>query len=161
MVTNFKAVLNELMNITTLRLCRNGSNKVEKLFWATISLMGMTWFCYFINFQFLLWKDDGVIATKARIPLSDLEYPAVTFCPKSATKLGFVERIGNFIDSSANLKNEFMDFLKYQMVDLALKSRLHECLVTSGLVYCWSYENGDLFKENCLNDIPHESCKVG
>ena len=161
MVTNFKAVLNELMNITTLRLCRNGSNKVEKLFWATISLMGMTWFCYFINFQFLLWKDDGVIATKARIPLSDLEYPAVTFCPKSATKLGFVERIGNFIDSSANLKNEFMDFLKYQMVDLALKSRLHECLVTSGLVYCWSYENGDLFKKNCLNDIPHESCKVG
>ena len=79
----FKVLVNELRGITTIDLAFKSASFVEKTIWLLILLIGTVWVFYFIALQFEIWCEQPSIVTNAEnVKLSDLNYPAMTFCSK-------------------------------------------------------------------------------
>ena len=98
MAVNLNEIKEELDNIRTINLAKN-THLAEKLFWILVSTLGTIWFFYFMSFQFILWRDSSTIEGKIKSNLSDVDYPAISFCSKYVNKYGVAERFGNYLDS--------------------------------------------------------------
>ena len=97
-------IFDELRNITTIDLAHKTANVLGKILWATIGIVGTIWAFVFISSQFQLWNENPWLSSKADVDLSQLKYPAITFCSDGATKYAVAERLGNYIDpASMNL----------------------------------------------------------
>ena len=102
----------ELLKVKTFKLITRASHASEKLFWIIVAISGTVWFLYFMSFQFRIWNDNSTFKSRAKLNLSDIDYPAVTFCSNSANKYGIVERFGNYLNSDAKLNHEFISWLQ-------------------------------------------------
>ena len=150
----------EFLDIRTVNLISKTKTVVERLFWFLIALSGTIWFFYFMSYQFKIWNRNSIHITKANLNLSDLHYPAVTFCSKSANKYGVAERLGNYLNANANLDNEFYSWLRTISISCALdKIRNGETGYPGP-----EYTKIDIYKDVCLSSGPEESlshsCKV-
>ena len=81
---NKQALFNELKGITTIDLAFRSASILEKIMWMIILLIGTIWASYFIQLQFVIWDQQPSIIIKSdNVKLSDLNYPAMTFCSKA------------------------------------------------------------------------------
>ena len=154
---NFAPLKEQLLQIRTLHLSKNASNFLEKLIWIVIAIFGTTWFCYFINFQFEVWRDDGVYLAKADLELSDINYPAITFCSQGANKLGIVEGLGNYIDPDLVVKNGTLAWIQEHVA---------KCAFVNVFILRWiknspyHYYEGIVYEHYCLTTQRKKSCEV-
>ena len=97
-MSRLQIIFDELRNITTVDLVYNARCFFEKLLWATIGIIGTIWAFVFFESQFKLWNESPWLTTRAHVHLSEVQYPAITFCSDGATKYAIAERLGNYID---------------------------------------------------------------
>ena len=147
----------EFYDVRTVDLIGKSKKMAERLFWFLIATSGTMWFFIFMSFQFGIWNRNSIQITKADVNLSDLNYPAVTFCSKSANKYGIAERLGNYLNANADLEHEFFSWIRAFSINCAL---LHIKLGETG-----TRNNNyiDIYKENCLtSSVEHTSpsCEV-
>ena len=105
-------VKDELWNFRFLQLAKFTSYNVEKVFWIILALSGVFWFVYCMTSTFMVWNNNKTVVSKADLQLSDINYPALSFCSKSATKYGIAERLGNYLDPKKNQKSEHLQWIK-------------------------------------------------
>ena len=103
MSTRLQMIFDELRNITTVDLAFKAGCILEKLLWVTIGIIGTIWASVFISSQFELWNESPWLTTRAHVHLSEVKYPAITFCSDGATKYAVAERLGNYIDPGRSL----------------------------------------------------------
>ena len=109
--------INELKGIKSLDLVANAANVLEKLAWGAVFIPGILWAAYFLLNQFKSWQVNPSIISNINKKLSDIPNPAITFCSQSSTKFAIAEQLGNYLNPSQNLSDEFLEirnvFTKY------------------------------------------------
>ena len=88
--------------IVTLKLTFEASNIIEKLLWITLGLSGCCYIIYLLFSQVISWDQNASFTTQKILDLSEIEFPAITFCSRGATKYSIVERLGNILDPNAD-----------------------------------------------------------
>ena len=133
-------IFNELRNITTIDLAHKAANVLEKILWATIGIVGTIWAFVFISSQFQLWNENPWLSSKADVDLSQLKYPAITFCSEGATKYAVAERLGNYIDPTLMNGSQDMTNLKTLILEQILQpSVVSHVVMMQGKKYYESY----------------------
>ena len=92
--------------ITSLKLTFEASAIIEKLIWICFAILGSTYFVYLIISQVTSWEKHSVLASKWYYPISEIDFPAVTFCTRANTKYAIAERIGNSVDLNSEIVKE-------------------------------------------------------
>ena len=120
-MSRLQIIFDELRNITTVDLVYNARCFFEKLFWATIGIIGTIWAFVFFESQFKLWNESPWLTTRAHVHLSEVQYPAITFCSDGATKYAIAETLGNYIDplKTMNLSQD-LNYLKMSILQKIL-----------------------------------------
>ena len=125
MRVTIESLKEELWNIRTLDLTRSTIKIVERVFWILVAISGTIWFFYFMSFQVQLWNKNSIFISKAKMKLADIDYPAITFCSTRANKHGVAERLGNYIDPSKKVDNEFLIWLRKTALDCSIDQEMH------------------------------------
>ena len=121
MLAAIERLKQEAFNIRTVDLISKSKKIAERLFWFLVAFCGVLWFFTFMASQVNIWKQNRVLITKADVKLSDLDYPAVTFCSKTANKYGIAERFGNYLDPKVDQNQAFFSWLRSIAVSCALQ----------------------------------------
>ena len=87
--------------IVTLKLTFEASNITEKILWISLALSGFSYISHLIFSQVISWNRNASFTTQKKVELSEIEFPAVTFCSRGATKYSIAERLGNLLDPNA------------------------------------------------------------
>ena len=126
-------ILDELRNITTIDLAIKTANVLEKILWALIGIVGTIWAFVFIGSQFQQWNESPWLTTKTDVDLSQLQYPAITFCSDGSTKYAIAERLGNYIDplKTMNLSQD-LTYLKMSILQQILPVIRYTISLTAG-----------------------------
>ena len=149
-------LFSELRNITTIDLAYNAITIFEKALWGLIGVLGSMWAVYFISMQ--LRQEHASILLPGDIKSTELKYPAITICPKIATKYAIAERLGNFIDPMKvpeellSLRQDF--FLR----SLQFKERALRKWITLSNPKANYYK--DYYMIHCMKSKPEDGCKV-
>ena len=95
-------LVTKLRAITTIDFACNAKNLLEKLFWATIGLLGIIYAIYYVVLQLQLWDQTPSIVSNRYVELSELNFPAMTICPQGTTKNAIAERLGNYLKPNSD-----------------------------------------------------------
>ena len=130
-MSRFQVIFDELRNITTIDLAHKAANILEKTLWASIGIVGTIWAFVFIESQFQLWNENPWLTTKADVDLSQLQYPAITFCSDGSTKYAIAERLGNYMNHEVSMNgSQNMSYLKMNLLRKILN--IHDFTVMAG-----------------------------
>ena len=130
-MSRLQIIFDELRNITTVDLVYNARCFFEKLLWATIGIIGTIWAFVFFESQFKLWNESPWLTTRAHVHLSQLQYPAITFCSDGSTKYAIAERLGNYINHEVSMNgSQNMSYLKMNLLRKILN--IHDFTVMAG-----------------------------
>ena len=77
-----ETLVQSLKRIFTIELASNASSLIEKVLWLLIAVIGSIWGYYFIKSLIDTWIESPLIISKGNVDLTDLKYPAITFCSK-------------------------------------------------------------------------------
>ena len=89
---------NQLGDFTSIRFVAKTANVIEKLLWISIAIVGTVYIGYTMFSQIQYWNEFPVLQTKGTLDLSNMTFPAITFCPKTVPQFGIVEGLGNYLD---------------------------------------------------------------
>ena len=89
---------NQFGDFTSIRFVAKTANVIEKLLWISISIVGTAYIGYTMFTQIKNWNEFPVLQTKGTLDLSNMTFPALTFCPKTVPQFGIVEGLGNYLD---------------------------------------------------------------
>ena len=163
MLAGIERLKEEAFNVRTVDLISKSKKIAERLFWFLVAFCGALWFFTFMASQVEIWKQNSVLITKANVKLSDLDYPAVTFCSKTANKYGIAERFGNYLDPKVDQNQAFFSWLRSIAVRCALK------YIKNGntgyyLAIDQKWEKREVYNDFCLapsEDTSSPKCEVG
>ena len=110
----------EIWTIRTIDLTRKAHHVLERLFWLLLAISGTVWFFYFMSHQVKLWNVNKIVVSKLRMKLSDLNYPAVTFCSESVNKYGVAEQLGNHLDAESYLNHDFLAWIRKYTISCSI-----------------------------------------
>ena len=139
----------ELWNVRSLDFTWNAKRILEKLFWLLIALSGSIWFIFFMAYQVRLWNENNIFVTRAKMTLSDIDYPAVTFCSPRANKFGIAERLGNYLDPEANVTIPFLTWLRNSASNCFEKD--DKINLPTDSIGSWIVRNVQFMKSYCLD----------
>ena len=148
-----KNFLEEFKKIASIGLACKATNIIEKILWISLGVAGIAWAFFFLTTLVQEWEANAGIMTKGNF---ELEYPAITICPKVSTKYAIAERLGNFLDP-LNLPDEL----------LSLRERFFLC--GSGLLKdmkkihfldITSEKANKYYEDQCLRKNRRKGCKV-
>ena len=157
--TTVEKLKKEILGFRTFGLMKSASLIIEKLFWLFIAMAGTMWFLFFVGFQVNLWNTHSTVVTKAPLELSDIDYPAVTFCSHVANKHGIAERFGNHLNPDAKLKDENLAWFRKQALNCSFEKQVPKVKKWNGVK---NKKNG-LYNKICLSRPVGESshtCEV-
>ena len=77
-----ETLIQSLKRIVTLELASISSNLFERVLWLLIAVIGTIWGYYFMKSLIDTWIESPLIISKGNVDLTDLKYPAITFCSK-------------------------------------------------------------------------------
>ena len=140
MVISVNKLKEEILRIRTLELTNSASLVLERIIWVIVAISGLVWFISFTSAQITLWNNHKTLVSKAKLKLSDIDYPATTFCSKSANKYGIAEQFGNHLDPNGNLDHEFLSWMKHKALECSLQKQngshdLHSALCSANPSY--------------------------
>ena len=151
MVFSAKDLVEEILNIRTFELTKTAANIIERIIWILIAIAGTIWFISFMVSQFTLWNNHKTVVSKAELKLSDIDYPSVSVCSKSANKYGIVEKLGNNLNPKTKLNVEFLMWWKEKALFCSLENHIKTARIQNGYM---------LFNEFCQGDKSYFSCQV-
>ena len=132
-MSRLQIIFDELRNITTVDLVYNARCFFEKLLWAMIGIIGTIWAFVFFESQFKLWNESPWLTTRAHVHLSQLPYPAITFCSDGTTKYAIAERLGNYIDPLKTMNvSQDLTYLKMSILQTILPVIQYTLSLTAG-----------------------------
>ena len=94
---------------------------------------------YLVQSILISWEQHSVLASKWYQPISEIDFPAVTFCTRTNTKYAIAERIGNSVDLNSEFARE-----KF----LPLRNELIKNVIKDGLNNAENYHHSD-----CVDDV--------
>ena len=106
---------NELRGIKSFDLLFKAANVFEKLFWGIVFILGMAWATYFLSSELESWQEIPSIIRYQQLKLSEIQSPAITFCPHGSTKFAIAERLGNYLNSESSLPDQLLEVRKMML----------------------------------------------
>ena len=99
--------------VGSLRLCFDAFYIIEKLFWLSVGITGAIFMSIIVYDQIRSWHLNPIMSTRKWVNLSEVDFPAITFCHKGNTRLELPERLvkaaGNNGSKIRRLKNLFLE----------------------------------------------------
>ena len=86
--------------IGSIQFSIEAQNVFERVFWIAFTFVGTIFVCHLLDIQASSW--NSFIISQKYMDLSKIDFPAVTFCSRGATKYSIVERLGNLLDPNAD-----------------------------------------------------------
>ena len=118
--------INELKSIKSFDLISKSATVFEKIVWGAVFIVGIIWATFFMVNEFQTWQVNPSIIRHKKLQLSDIPYPAITFCSQSSTKFAIAERLGNYLNSDYGLPDHLLEsrevLLKYFLAPTSLTS---------------------------------------
>ena len=100
-------------NVGSLRLCFDAFHVIEKLFWLSLGILGAIFMSIIVYDQIKSWHLKPIMSTRKWVDLSEVDFPAITFCHQGNTRLEFVERLVKAAGSNGSkirrLRNLFLE----------------------------------------------------
>ena len=163
MVLSAKDLVEEVLNIRTIELTKTAANIIERIIWILIAIAGTIWFISFMVSQVTLWNNHKTVVSKAELKLSDIDYPSVSVCSKSANKYGIVEKLGNNLNPNANLDVEFLAWWKEKALQCSMTNHIKTTRIQNGDMlynkFCHS-QQGDKSYFPCQVSISDKVFKI-
>ena len=94
--------------IVSLKQAFEAGHLIEKLIWICLGILGSVYFGYLLVSQVNSWDENSILVSQEQKSITDIDFPAITFCTKSSTKFGIVERIGNSLDFSSDFAKKLI-----------------------------------------------------
>ena len=143
--------------ITTIKLTFDASHIIEKIFWICLGLSGFSYIIYLLISQVISWDKNASFTTQKKLELSDIEFPAVTFCPRGATKYSIVERLGNLLDLNADktkekilpLRNALIQHTVGYPLDLSCSK---QCVTELGNLCIFPFKFNGIVNDKCIEE---------
>ena len=107
--------------IVILRFAFEASCIFEKLFWISLGLIGFVYIVNLLILQVNSWDENAYFVSRASLPLSNIEFPAITFCSRGTSKYAIVERLGNLFDPKNNETKKMILSLRNMLVQHYVK----------------------------------------
>ena len=79
--------------VGTLKLFFDATHVIEKLCWLLIGILGTIVMAFVVVDQIQSWRLNPIMSSRKWIPLSEVDFPAITFCHRGNTRLEFAERM--------------------------------------------------------------------
>ena len=103
--------------IISLKQAFEAGHFIEKLIWICLGTLGSLYFGYLLVSQVTSWDENSILVLQQQKYITEIDFPAITFCTKSSTKFSIVERIGNSLDLSLDFAKKLLlpirnDFIK-------------------------------------------------
>ena len=155
MTTSFEKLKEEFFRVRSFELIKTTTYIVEKVFWFLIFLFGTILFFYFMSTQFATWNQNNMVSSNAKLKLSDIKAPAITFSSRSANKYGIAERMGNFLNSEAHLHHEFLSWVRKVAMNCSFEMGVKKTKVYHGIN---PEEANGMYNAYCSWDMA--SCQV-
>ena len=125
---------------------------IEKLIWIAFAILGTTYFGHLLVSQITSWNEHSVITLKGHERISDIDYPAVTFCTMTNSKYAIMERIGNVLDLDSDFTKKHILPVRNDIIEIDVNDESS-----------WAEYH---YNEDCLGDYRYkhdqyeEFCKV-
>ena len=74
-------------SINSLKFCFDAYHNIEKIFWLLIGLTGFVFMCIIVYYQTKLWYLYPIMSSRKWINISEVDFPAITFCHQGNTRL--------------------------------------------------------------------------
>ena len=85
----------------------------EKIFWSIIDLIAFSWLIYLVCKQIEIFGMNPIMSNRKWVDLSDIDYPAITFCHQGNTRFEVAERLLEAADEKSSKSREIRSiFLK-------------------------------------------------
>ena len=122
--------------IVSLKQAVEASLWIEKLIWIFLGVVGSAYFGYLLVAQVNSWDENSILVSKEQRSIDEIDFPAITFCPKGSTKYAIAERIGNALHRESNfvkkklipIRNELIRSLANQKPDYGESTYEAECV---------------------------------
>ena len=79
--------------VGSLRLCFDTFYTIEKLFWLSVGFTGAIFMSIIVYDQIRSWDLNPIMSTRKWVNLSEVDFPAITFCHQGNTRLELAERL--------------------------------------------------------------------
>ena len=153
---NYVALINQFNRFTSVEFVIKASNVIEKLIWIIIAVYGTTHIGNMLFSQLFMPNEFPVVQSKEILPLSEMTYPAVTFCPKVTPEFSVVEGMGNYLNLSKTVPSEAI-LIRNEAIKVYWRNRRQD--VGCDMTWITSKVNSLAhFFENCCKNKPW--CKV-
>ncbi len=124
--------------VASLKFCFDASFAVEKITWISFCLFGTCLIFIQLNKQVNSWQENPTLTTRHFMDLSQIDFPAVTFCPRGNARMNVAERLIPLLPENSTKFKE-LNFLLHK----AFTDRYYENLRST-------YDD---YKSSCLNEI--------
>ena len=143
-------LINQLSDFTSIRfVAKTANNVIEKLLWISIAIVGTVYIGYTMFSQIQYWNEFPVLQTKGTLDLSNMTFPAITFCPKTVPQFGIVEGLGNYLDLNKFVPSEAI-MIRNEAVKTYWKNRRKEDI---GCNLSWT-----AFEQNSFANYYYHCC---
>ena len=132
--------------IGSLRFCFDAIHIIEKIFWLLLGITGLIFMSLFVYDLVKSWQNSRILSTRKWVNLSEVDFPAITFCHQGNTRLEFADRLVK----AANDKGPKIRRLR----NLFLKTSV-EYMISSLPDYFQKAQNISSFYQFCLNSNPY------
>lgn len=99
--------------VDSLRLCFDAFYAIEKLFWLSVGITGAIFMSVIVYDQIRSWHLNPILSTRTLVNLSEVDFPAITFCHQGNTRLELAERLVKAAGSNGSkirgLRNLFLE----------------------------------------------------
>lgn len=79
--------------IGSLKLCFDAYFIIEKIFWSLLGITGAIFMSAIVYDQIRSWHLNPIMSTREWIKLSEVDFPAITFCHRGNTRMELAERL--------------------------------------------------------------------
>ena len=115
MISKIKQKFDFLKGTTVcgLKFLYEANTVPEKIFWSIIDLIGFSVIIYLICKQIEIFGMNPIMSNRKWVDLSDIDYPAVTFCHQGNTRFEVAERLLEAADEKSSKSRQIRSiFLK-------------------------------------------------
>ena len=84
--------------VGTLSLCFIANNVIEKVFWLLLGILGTICMGIVVLDQIKSWTLNPTVSSRKWVKLSEVDFPAITFCHQGNTRMEFPERLIKIAD---------------------------------------------------------------
>ena len=110
--------------VSGLKFLYDANTVPEKIFWSVMDLIGFATMIYLIGSTIETFGMNPIMSSRKWVDLSEIDFPAITFCHQGNTRMEIAERLMQVADEdSLKLRTIRSSFLKY-VVDYFIQMNL-------------------------------------